>query len=107
MAGTKNAATGDRIEAFGRRLSAWAGTLDDRHRAMLIDLLAKAGGDVYGHDLANDAASPAGRESDSSNLSPLELGDYVNVVQGIFKAKQESRAALNQQVQAAAGNRVR
>lgn len=107
MNGTNNAAVGDEVVvAFGHRLSAWANSLDERLQAMLIDLLAKAGGDVYGHDMANDAASPEGRESDSSNLSPLELGDYVNVVQGIFRAKQESHAALNQQVREAAGNRA-
>jgi hypothetical protein len=107
MAGGSNGATDDQVIEFGHKLSVWAETLDERLQAMLIDLMAKAGGDVYGHDMANDAASPDGKESDSSNLSPLELGDYVNAVQGIFKAKQESHAALNQQVREAAGNRAR
>ncbi|MHB8577323.1 MAG: hypothetical protein ACYDCQ_18580, partial [Dehalococcoidia bacterium] len=82
------------IAAFGQKLSAWAGKLDDLQKAMLIDLLAKAGGDVYGNDAAERAVAPAGRPTDASSLSPLENDDFTHAIEGIFNARQETASAL-------------
>ena len=76
------------LDGFGDKLTEWANSLDSTQRAMLIDLLAKAGGDVYGNTAANRVATASGREANASDLSPLELGDFRNTIQGIFKVGQ-------------------
>lgn len=76
------------LNDFGERLTNWANSLDATQQAMLIDLLAKAGGDVYGNTAANRTVSPSGKDSDASDLSPLELRDFKHTVQGIFKVGQ-------------------
>ena len=73
---------------FSKKLTAWAATLDATQKAMLTDLLAKAGGDLYGNTAANRAVSPSGKSADASDLSPLELDDFPAVIQGIFKIGQ-------------------
>jgi hypothetical protein len=73
------------LNDFSDKLSAWAASLDATMQAMLMDLLAKAGGDVYGNTAANEDASPSGKSQDAGDLSPLELGDFKNTIQGIFK----------------------
>jgi hypothetical protein len=79
------------IDDFARRLSDWAHTLDERHEAMLVDLLAKAGGDVFGQPLS-DTISDGDRGVTSSELSPLELRDFARAVTGIFNADQSVTA---------------
>ncbi len=76
------------LNDFSEKLSRWAAALDPTMQAMLMDLLAKAGGDVYGNTAANLDASPSGKSADASDLSPLELGDFKNTIQGIFKLSQ-------------------
>lgn len=75
------------IDAFGAELSGWAAGLSDVERAMLIDLLAKAGGDVFGNDSAQEIVTPDGKENDASALSPLELDSYLDAVRGIFEVE--------------------
>jgi hypothetical protein len=103
MATRSHDATGDAVAEFGQKLSAWSATLDDNQKAMLIDLLAKAGGDVYGHDETSRFITPDGGETDASNVSPLEWEDYAHAVLGIVRATQEGSVAVNQEVRAKAG----
>jgi len=72
------------IDRFVNKLDAWAHTLDATQQAMLIDMLAKAGGDVHGFAVASQAAAPTTGATDSSDLSPLESGDLKSAVHGIF-----------------------
>lgn len=78
----------EEIATFGHQLSAWASKLDGTQKALLIDLLAKAGGDVFGNDAANHVAAPAGKEADASSLSPLEYDDFTHAIEGIFTTAQ-------------------
>jgi hypothetical protein len=89
--GTVNPPGSNAVQGFARKLNEWAHTLDERNQAMLVDLLAKAGGDVYGHDAANTIGADQ-NEVSSSELSPLELRDYTNAVLGIFGAAESGNA---------------
>jgi hypothetical protein len=80
----EKAYTQQAITDFGHRLSAWSRDLNDVEKAMLIDLLAKAGGDIYGNDSAQRVVTPAGKDTDASALSPLELDSFADAVRGIF-----------------------
>lgn len=74
------------IGHLSARLHTWAGALSPVAQAMLVDLLAKAGGDVYGVDGASRAVTPAGAVADSSALSPLESEDFTHALAGILAA---------------------
>ena len=79
-------ASPETVARFADQLTQWADTLDATQAAMLIDLLAKAGGDVYGNEVASHATAPAGKEPDAGKLSPLELFDFKHSIEGIFTA---------------------
>ncbi|HEY7293464.1 MAG TPA: hypothetical protein VH916_00425 [Dehalococcoidia bacterium] len=87
MAGQRTAVPRERLDDFATKLHDWGNTLDPVGQAMLIDLLAKAGGDVYGVDQANRIAAPEGSTFDSSALSPLESLDFRHAVAGIFEPR--------------------
>lgn len=74
------------IEQIAQQLNDWAHTLAPRQEAMLVDLLAKAGGDVFGHDAANSISADDADVS-SSQLSPLEMRDYRQAIIGIFSSQ--------------------
>ena len=73
------------VSEFGDKLAAWAAGLDDVEKAMLKDLLAKAGGDVFGNEDTQLLMTPDGKDADASSLSPLELDSYADAVRGIFE----------------------
>jgi hypothetical protein len=72
------------LVGLAQEIAAWAATLDSTQQAMLIDLLAKAGADVYGSAAAGQAVAPEGRPVDGSALSPLELRDFEHAIVGIL-----------------------
>jgi hypothetical protein len=83
------AAQGGRFEAtaidgFGEKLTAWANRLDPTSAAMLVDLLARAGGDVAGVDAEPDTGR-LGDDPSSDVQAPLQLGDYAAAVRGILQ----------------------
>lgn len=82
-----------RLDTFAAQLFDWGDSLDPVGQAMLIDLLAKAGGDVYGVDQANRIAAPEGISFDSSALSPLESLDFLHVIAGIFEPREDGANA--------------
>lgn len=82
-----------RLDAFAAQLHDWGNSLDAVSQAMLIDLLAKAGGDVYGVDQANHIAAPEGSSFDSSALSPLESLDFRHAIAGIFEPREDNANA--------------
>jgi hypothetical protein len=84
MAAERLAVSRRELTEFSGKLSTWAAGLDGIGQAMLWDLLAKAGGDVYGNVVADHAASPSGKSIDAGDLSPLELDDFEAVIKGIF-----------------------
>jgi hypothetical protein len=81
----------DSLVSLSEKLGKWAGTLDSTSRAMLVDLLAKAGADVYGADRAANATTPAGGSVDSSALSTLETDDFKHALAGVFAAERSPR----------------
>lgn len=83
------AANGQRFDAaaidrFGEKLTVWANALDPTSAAMLVDLLARAGGDVAGVDDEPDT-NRRGDDPSSDQLAPLQLGDYATAVRGILQ----------------------
>lgn len=74
--------TAQAVAAFGEKFSQWASALDPTMQAMLIDLLAKAGGDVRGTD--DEATTASDGENESDITSPLELHDWTTAVRGVL-----------------------
>ena len=72
------------IESFGKKLTAWAQSLDPTSGAMLVDLLSKAGGDVDGVDDEPDT-DRHGADPTSDVLAPLQLGDFLSAVRGVIQ----------------------
>ena len=72
------------IDRFGAKLTAWANDLDPTSAAMLIDLLAKAGGDVAGVD-DEPTTNRLGDDPTSDEQAPLQLGDYAAAARGILQ----------------------
>jgi hypothetical protein len=87
----KPVVTDPAIQDFAQRLGAWAQTLTERQQAMVIDLLAKAGGDVHGLDAADTISSERSQVS-SSEHSPLELRDFSNAIAGMFATPMPSQS---------------
>jgi hypothetical protein len=80
------------LATFAAKLAGWGTTLDRTEQAMLVDLLAKAGGETYGAVAMDRSATPDGREAYGGTFSPLESGDMEAVLQGIFAADREDGA---------------
>ena len=72
------------IDRFARKLTEWANALDPTSAAMLVDLLAKAGGDVAGVD-DEPTTDRLGDDPTSDVQAPLQLGDYASAVRGILQ----------------------
>ncbi len=89
MTSPRTAVPRERLDGFAAKLRDWGNALDPVGQAMLIDLLAKAGGDVYGVDQANRIATPEGSSVDSSALSPLESLDFRDAIAGIFEPRED------------------
>lgn len=82
--------TAEAVAAFSETFSNWASALDPALQAMLIDLLAKAGGDVRG----TDDEAQTNREGDdptSDTLSPLEMRDWATAARGVLDLNTEPR----------------